>query len=86
MEADTLGNFLPIFQKKLINPTSTKATSGMQKTAGFDYSKKSDTHKSRATKLQHKTDNLKQNEDINSYANQQGEDEAALAELDDIEI
>ena len=49
-DADTLGNYLPIFQKKLKNPQGAAANQ-FKKTEGFDYSKKSEAHKSRAGKL-----------------------------------
>ena len=38
-EADSLGNYLPLFQKKLKDPVSTKAASSMKKTFNFDYTK-----------------------------------------------
>lgn len=45
--ADTLNNFLPLFQKKLKEPA--KAQANMRNTQGtFDYSKKTEAHRSRA--------------------------------------
>ena len=42
--ADTIGNYLPLFQKKLADPTSTKSRSSLKKTFDFDYTSKLKTH------------------------------------------